>query len=183
MRQAVAVLLAILLVAPELPARSARVRDTNDWKNVMKLKRGTSVLVSMWNGDQVAGRLDSVSETGMRVVAPDKSYGHWHEDVQRPNVQRVVRLRGEADLPDPGRVMLIGTAAGIAIGGVTGGIQDATGHNEGRGLAYAAGGGLIGFLGSVVVLGVVSIKALARGYKREEVMYEDKSRRPPDAPQ
>jgi hypothetical protein len=177
MRRVMALLLVVLLLAPELPAR-----DTTDWKNVMKLRNGTQVLVWLWNGHRLAGRVESVSDTGLQVATRDGTnpQASWLVGAERAEVRRIVRYRGEADLPDPERVMLIGTAAGIGIGGVAGGILDATGHNQGRGLGYAFIGGTIGLLGSVVVLGVIAVKTLGRGYRREELVYEDKSTHAPN---
>lgn len=175
MRRTIALLLAILLLAPGAPAR-----DKTNWDNLKKLKRGTRVLVTLWNGDQLDGRLESVSDTALSVTSPDRTDRRvgWTEEAERRNVRRVVRWREPEDLPDPQKVMLIGTAAGIAVGGITGGILDATHHNEGRAVGYAFGGGVIGFLGSVVVLGATGAVAVARGIRREVVVYEDKSRQP-----
>lgn len=172
MRRAIVVVVCLLLIAPEVSAR-----DLGDWKNVTRLKRGTSVLVSLWNGDQLEGRLESVSDTGLSVGSPDgtRANAQWSEAVERGSVRRVVRWRGRGDLPDPGKVMIIGTTAGFAAGAIAGGIQDATGRNQGRGITYGLAGGVLGFFGSCVVLTGIGAVSLGRGPRRTEVVYEVKA--------
>jgi hypothetical protein len=174
-RRTIALLLAVLILAPETPAR-----DNTDWSNVKRLKPGTRVLLTLWNDDQIEGRLEAASDTGLIVSAPEgtRPSNQWTRAVDRGTVRRVVRWRGRGDLPDPGKVMLIGAGAGVAAGAITGGIQDATGRNQARGLGYGLAGGAIGFLASVVVLAAIGGAALAKGPARSEVIYEDASPRP-----
>lgn len=169
MRRVIAVVVCLLLLAPEVSAR-----NLGDWKNVTRLKRGTSVLVSLWNGDQLEGRLESVSDAGLSVGSPESTRSNlkWSQVVERGSVRSIVRWRGHGDLPDPGKVMIIGTTAGLATGAIVGGIQDATGRNQARGLTYGLAGAALGFFGSCFVLAGVAGVSLARGPRRTEVVYE-----------
>jgi hypothetical protein len=176
MRQAIAVVLAILLIAPPLTAR-----NNSDWNNVRKLKHGTKILVSLWNGDQLDGRVESVSDTGLSIGSPEgtRANAQWSQAVERGTVRRIVRLRGgHGDLPDPGKVMLIGAAIGGAAGAIGGGIKDVNHGNQLNSLTYGFGGAVFGFLGAVVVLTGIATVALVRGPRRTEVVYENVAARP-----
>ncbi|HMD37981.1 MAG TPA: hypothetical protein VKH15_01790, partial [Candidatus Acidoferrum sp.] len=62
MRQTLTALLILLLLAPELPARTNR-----GWEDVKKLKPGVSVEVWLWSGEDLWGEIDEVSDTGLRI--------------------------------------------------------------------------------------------------------------------
>ncbi len=158
----------VLLFSPELFAR-----DKHSWEQVEKLKPGSSVLVSLWNGDILSGHVVGVSSTGLRLSSfyPPGPGISQEPKIDRAAIKRVVLLRGNK-LPDPGTWMLAGTLIGGGVGVTAGAIQDATGRNNGNWVTGGLRGAAAGFLGSCVVLTGVGATALVRHNK---VVYESKT--------
>src|ERR1700730_9410752 len=108
MRRRLAAMLIVLLLVPELPARNNR-----GWENVKKLKRGTSVEILLWSGENLSGAIDGVSDAGIQLAMDDASAAQvgWLRDFDRARIRRVVRVR-EHNLPDSRRWMAIGAVTG-----------------------------------------------------------------------
>jgi len=114
MRHAVITLLAALMLSPVLTAK-----DKSDWRNVEKLKPGTSVVVEYWNGSRVRGRIESVDDSEL-VLVP--RYPNPHPGLVRPvdrtAIWKIVRSGKRQKLPDMGKCAVIGSVvlgAGLAI--------------------------------------------------------------------
>ena len=87
MRTVLATLFAVLLFVPTLFARNC-----HDWEHVEKLKRGTTVLISLWSGDIFSGRVESVSHTALRlrIFDPEDIGIAQLQEFGRPNIRRIV---------------------------------------------------------------------------------------------
>lgn len=162
MRRVLAILLSVVFFAPLLSARSSR-----DWKNVEKLKSGASVLILLWNGERLNGRVDRASRTELHLTTLDSQ-----STIDRSRVRKIIRIRG-AELPDPGHWMIRGALVGGATFGAWGGIHDAVHHsNEAHWFTGALGGAGLGFFGSCVALTGVGVVAM---FRHNTVVYEDKT--------
>lgn len=168
-RMLVAVLVSLLLI-PTLPARSKR-----DWENVKKLKIGAAVEVSLWTGENLSGKVEGVSDTGMQIGAVGGNINPrvgWLRDFDRGNIRSVARRR-EHSLPNSKRWMIAGTLAGGAIGVTQGAVRDAEHGNNGRWIVGGFAGAVLGFVASCAALGVVAVVDTTRGIHRREIVYED----------
>jgi len=161
MRRGLILLIITLAVSPAVLART-----NQDWGKVGRLKPGSKVLVILWTGDEIQGRLKSVSPTGLSLVTGSS----WKplQEIARDDIRRIVHLRGPK-LPDPERWMRDGALIGGAAGVTTGAIQDATQGNNGRVLTKGLAGAGMGFFGSCVALAGVGVVATAHHSK---VVYE-----------
>lgn len=169
MRRSLATLLVVLLLAPELPAHS-----NNDWANVKKLKPGTVIEVLLWNGDNLRGELDTVTDAKLQIATADPSaaQANWLRDLDRKSVRRIVRTR-QPHLPDSRRWMIAGTVGGAAIGtsvGIAGDIKHGGNYHWFEG---AFGGAAMGFVASCAALLVVIGIDLGQLPRRRQVVYED----------
>lgn len=170
MRRALAVLITILLFAHELPARSHR-----DWENVEKLKRGSRVLIFLSNGVDLSGRIDAVSDAGLRLDTSDDRAGFRTgslSEVDRKTVRRIVLV---PRLPDSHRWMIAGTLIGGAAGVTAGGISDARHGNNGRWLGAGFAGAVLGFFASRTALAVVGGVEV---FHHDRIIYEYERVRP-----
>ncbi len=70
MRQAIAAMFTVLLFAPAVFARG-----NHDWEHVEKLKPGTTVLISLWSGRTISGRVEAVDTTTLRIDTADSDIG------------------------------------------------------------------------------------------------------------
>jgi hypothetical protein len=70
MCKAIAILLAVLLFTPALFAKG-----NHDWKHVEKLKPGSTVLISTWNGRLISGSVDAVGPAVLRIDTADPEVG------------------------------------------------------------------------------------------------------------
>lgn len=170
MRPLLAMLLAVLLVSPDLAAR-----DIHDWNNVRKLKHGTTVVVDLTNGDEYWGRIESVQENSLTLAVPDHTVAQasWVHTLDRAAIRQVVRSRGPVYLPDPRRWMIVGAVAGGAAGVTTGAIEDTQKRNQGRWLLGGVFGSMLGAMGGLVTAGCIAVVQLPRGMaQRDKVVYE-----------
>lgn len=156
---------AVLMLTSGLHAR-----DKHNWENVGKLKPGSSVLVVLWKGDTLSGRLVDVSSSGLRLSSsyPPPPGTSPTFRIERNTIKTIVLLRNRR-LPNPGRWMLTGALVGGGVGVTAGAIRDATDRNNGRWLTGGLAGAGVGFLGSCAVLTGVGVAALLRHNK---VVYE-----------
>jgi hypothetical protein len=85
MRRTLTALLIVLLLVPDLPART-----NHGWENVKKVKPGTPIQILLWTGDDVRGELDEVSDTGLRLYTADRTAPQTtrERDVDRKNIRR-----------------------------------------------------------------------------------------------
>jgi len=169
MRRISAILITVLIVL--MFSAELLARDKHSWEQVEKLKPGSSVLVALWNGDTLGGRVVGVSSTGLRLspTYPPSAGSTPAPKIERATVKSVVLLRGPK-LPDPGQWMLAGALIGGGVGVTTGAIYDATHHGvNGHWITQGLGGAGMGYLGSCTVLAGVGIAALIRHNK---VVYE-----------
>lgn len=172
MRRFLALLIAVLLAVPALPARS------NKWANVMKLKPGTSVEILLSNGENVSGSIDSASDTGIRLAEPDPTneQDNGMRTIDRSNARRVVCIvYHPRHLPNQQKWLAIGAAGGGVIGATAGGIGDINHGANGRWLLDGFAGALVGFFASCVGLAVEAIVTVARPTYRGKVVYENGS--------
>jgi hypothetical protein len=169
MRRSLITLLAILMLVPDLCART-----NHDWENVKKLKPGTPVEVFLWSGEALSGKIEAVTDSDLQLATAGSSGPGigWLRDLPRTNIQRIVRMR-HANLPDPKRWMIGGALAGGAIGLTAGAASDIKHGNNGRWLLDGFGGAVLGFFGSCVALAAVGTVELVRDVHHHKIVYED----------
>jgi hypothetical protein len=179
MRRTLIALIITLLLVPDLPARSK-----HDWDNVKKVKPGTTLEIQLKSGDHVYGELDQVSDSGLRIYAADNNSAqtNWQRDLDRKQIQRIVRFRRSSEFPNPARWMAIGAVAGGAIGVGAGAIGDAKHGNNGRWLVDGFAGAVLGFFASCAVLAGVGVFHAAELPRHTKIIYEDNSPPPPNDP-
>jgi hypothetical protein len=175
MRRTLTALLIVLLLAPELPARSNR-----DWEDVKKLRPGTLLEIWLWSGENLSGEIGEVSDAGLRVVIVNRAHSRFGplREVDRGTIRRIASFQNP-HLPNPGRWMLTGALAGGAIGLTAGVVSDAKHGGNYHWFEGALGGAGLGFFASCAALGAVGFVALARGLHRRKVVYEDKGNQLP----
>jgi hypothetical protein len=175
-RRTLTPLLIVLLLAPELPARTNR-----DWENVKKLKPGTIVQIWLWSGDILSGEVDAVSDAGLQLATADRSapQANWLRQVDRTTIRRIVRFR-QPNLPNSNKWMITGAVGGGAIGVTAGAIADLKQGSNYHWFEGALGGAGMGFLFSCAALAAVGSVDLAQGLRRGRVVYEDKGNHPPN---
>jgi len=170
MRQILAIVLATLMLAPELPARA-----NHDWAAVRNLTPDIPVNMRLWDGEKLRGYIISVNDSGLQFDEGGwrpRGQSNQFRDIDREAIQKIVRMPEPPHLPDPQKWMAIGALAGAGVGVTIGGIGDAKHGNNGRGLVDGLAGGLFGFFGSVVVLGVIGTGATAKMVAHHKVIYE-----------
>jgi hypothetical protein len=167
MRKAFVILFAVLLFTPALVAKSKY-----GWEHVGKLKPGTTVLISLWNGRLISGSVEAVGPATLRIdtADPDAGVGSLVE-FERVNIRRIVRMR-RRDLPDPERWMLAGTLIGGGAGLTAGVIRDLNDHQNYNWFTGAFGGAALGFVGSCAILAGVGVVEVF--HHRTTLVYEDK---------
>jgi hypothetical protein len=166
MRKALVVLFAVLSIAPGMLAKSK-----HDWKQVEKLKPGSSVLISLWNGRLINGSVDAVGPASLRIDTADPDVGVGSlEEFNQADIRRIVRVR-RPNLPNPERWMAIGTLVGGGVGFTAGAIYDATHHEDYHWLTGGFGGAVFGFMGSCAIL--AGVGAVDLFHDHEKLVYED----------
>ncbi len=146
-------------------------KSNHDWNRVEKLKPGTAVLISLWNGRLISGSVDAVGPAALRIDTADPEVGVGSlEELGRAEIRRIVRTRGR-NLPNVQRWMLIGTLIGGGVGFTSGGIYDVTHHENYHWLTGGFGGAVFGFLGSCAILAGVGVVELF--HHPSTLVYED----------
>jgi hypothetical protein len=160
--------LLVVLFVPDLPAR-----NNTDWNNVKRLKRGASVEILLWSGENLRGKIDEVSDAGvqltMMIDRGNPQLGIQYQ-FERTTIRRIVTVR-QLDLPDPKRWIVTGTVAGGGIGFVGGAIADVTHGTNYHWLTGGFGGAIAGLLVSCVAVAAVGGVDMARARQREKVVY------------
>src|SRR6266852_5661511 len=137
MRKLLGTLFAVLLFAPMVFARG-----NHGWERVEKLKPGTTVLISLWSGRTISGRVEVVNPNGLRIDTADPDVGVGSlEDFIRADIRRIVHIR-RPNLPDPQRWMLTGALIGGGVGFTSGAIYDVAHHENYHWLAGGFGGAI-----------------------------------------
>jgi hypothetical protein len=168
MRKALVILFTVLSFTPALFAKSH-----HDWNRVEKLKPGTTVLISLWNGRLINGSVDAVGPAALRIDTADPEVGVGSlEELSRPDIRRIVHVR-RRNLPDPQRWMLIGTLVGGGAGFTAGAIYDVAHHENYHWLTGGFGGAGLGFFGSCAILAGVGVVDLF--HHHDALVYEDQS--------
>jgi hypothetical protein len=164
--------LLVLLFGTDLPAR-----NNTDWSNVKKLKRGASVEILLWSGENLRGKIDEVRDAGVQLAMIDRSNPQLGLQYQfeRTSIRRIATVR-QLNLPDSRRWIVTGTLAGGGIGFVGGAIADVTHGTNYHWLTGSFGGAIAGLLVSCVALAAVGGVDMARARQREKVVYEDTRR-------
>ena len=175
MRRTFTVLLIVLLLVPELPARGK-----GDWENVKKLKSGTTIEIFLWSGESLHGEIDAVTDTGLQLAPPYRHQAGALHEVDRKTIRSIVRFR-EPYLPDSRRWMITGAVAGGAVGVAAGAIGDIRRRGNYHWIEGAFGGTVLGFLVSCGALAAVGAFDIGRLARRRKVVYEDKSNRAPQS--
>lgn len=142
---------AIMVLCITLLGFSAQVFARNhDWSEVEKLKPGTSLQVELWSGPTVVGKLESATDSAVRLKLWD---GTPMEPITRGGIRRIIQLR-RSHLRDPHKLLV----TGAVIGGIAGATSvavldrnDCQGCKGFRIVAGGAGGALFGFLGAAVI--------------------------------
>ncbi|HEX5424232.1 MAG TPA: hypothetical protein VFW94_11835 [Candidatus Acidoferrales bacterium] len=150
MRRVIAAVLAILLLCPGLPAR-----DIQKWRNVEKLRRGTTVVVVLCNGGEINGQVEFATDSAVQVAAfnTDAYETSSIQTIDRTSIRRVIRVRAALYVPDQQRWGAIGAVGGGTAGALSAGISYGDGaHAFLGGLAGALLGGLAGMIASAVVM-------------------------------
>jgi hypothetical protein len=160
--------LLVVLFVPDLPAR-----NNTDWNNVKRLKRGASVEILLWSGENLRGKIDEVSDAGVQLtmmIDPGNPQLGIQYQFERTTIRRIVTVR-QLDLPDPKRWIVTGTVAGGGIGFVGGAIADVTHGTNYHWLTGGFGGAIAGLLVSCVAVAAVGGVDMARARQREKVVY------------
>ncbi len=138
----------ILCMLTAFSSQAFAKRD--DWTKVEKLKAGTSLQVELWSGPTVVGRLESATDSAVRLKLWD---GTPMEPITRGGIRRIIQLR-RSHLKDPHKLLV----TGAVIGGIAGATSvavldrnDCQGCKGFRIVAGGAGGALFGFLGAAVI--------------------------------
>jgi hypothetical protein len=156
----------VLLFAPAVFARG-----NHDWEHVEKLKPGTTVLISLWSGRTISGRVEAVDTTTLRIDTADSDIGFGSlEEFSWADIQRIIHVR-RPNLPDPQRWMVASAVIGGGAGFVSGAIYDATHHENYHWFTGGLGGAVLGFFGSCTVLAGVGIVELFHHHRT--LVYED----------
>ena len=167
MRKVLATMFAVLLFAPALFARAKQ-----GWEHVEKLKPGTPVLISLWSGETISGRVATVRPTELQLKTADpEDIGIYQlQEFGRAKIRRVVRLR-RPNLPNPERWMLTGALIEGGVG-LTGAIHDVTHHDNYNWFTGGLAGSALGFFGSCAVLAGVGVVELF--HHHSTMVYEAK---------
>jgi hypothetical protein len=167
-------ILIVLLLVPALPAKS-----NPDWNNLKNQKPGTPVQIFLWGGDILFGQFEDATDSDLRIATRDTSGSsvNWLRAIQRSNIQQITCVR-KPNLPDPRKWMLVGAAAGGAVGLAGGAIADARNGGGYHWFEGAFGGALFGFLISCGALTSVAGVTAARDLHRGSLIYKDSSNRP-----
>lgn len=175
MRRTMTVLLIVLLLVPELPARS-----NNDWEKVKKLKPGTAVQILLWSGDNLRGRIDSVGDAGLHLTMADGSSSQTSRlsELDRISIRRIARIPPTP--PAGSQALDAHRGRGRRRNWVDG--RNGCGPEPRRPLPLArrVGGAGMGFLASCMALAVVGSVEVGRGLRRRKVVYEDEVHHPPN---
>jgi hypothetical protein len=167
LRTLIVIPLLVVLFVTDLPAR-----NNTDWDNVKRLKRGASVEILLWSGENLRGKIDEVSDAGVQLAMIDRSNPQLgiQYQIERTSIRRVRTVR-QLNLPDSKRWIVIGTVAGGGVGLVGGAISDVTHETNYHWLKGGFGGAMAGLLVSCVALAVVGGVDMARATQREKVVY------------
>ena len=169
MRRMLATMVALLLFfVPDLSA----ARNTNNWANVKKLKRGTAVEISLWSGENLRGTIDDVTDDALNldILDRDNPQISLQHAIRRASIHTIATTR-HLDLPNSNRWMLTGAVAGAGVGLVAGGIVDATHGTNYRWAAGGFGGAILGFVFSCAALAATGGVEVARDHRRGKVVY------------
>ena len=169
MRQALAVLIAILLLVPKLAAQ-----NNNDWARVKKLKRGTSVEILLWSGGIVRGKIDGVTDASLNLDMIDRGnsqIGLQHE-LDRAGIHEITTVR-HVSLPDSHRWIVTGAVAGAGIGLAGGAIADIRHGGNYHWLEGGFGGAIAGLVISCVAVAAAGGVELAKGSRGTRIVYDD----------
>lgn len=172
MRQTISVLLAILLLAPDLPATT-----NHDWNQVRKIKADTRVTILLWNGERLTGYVEFVDDSGLHLNEEGwrpASQNNQPRQLNREAIRKIVRLPHE-HLPNPEKWMAIGTIAGAGAGVTAGAISDVRHGSNGRWFVDGFAGAGLGILGSCMVLVGVGVGATAHRVLNHKIIYEASS--------
>jgi len=154
MRQILAALLALLLVAPHLPAHTR-----HDWGEVEKLTPEMLVTISLWNGDTLSGHVISANDSGLQLETRERrtrGTANLLREIDRTDIQKITRIPA-LNLPNPEKWMAAGALIGAGAGVTVGAVEDARQGNNGRWFLGGVAGAALGFFGSGVVLVSVGI--------------------------
>jgi len=174
MRRTFTVTVIVLLLVHELLARGK-----NNWENVKRLPVGSAVQILLWNGEDLRGRIDNVSDAGLLLAMVERFQTRRVRQLDRSGIRRIAQFH-QPNLPDPKRWMVTGAVAGGAIGLTAGAVADGRHGTNYRWFEGAFGGAGMGFLASTMALVAVGTFDVAKGPHRSKVVYEDTSSHPPD---
>lgn len=176
MRRALAAVLAVALLCPDLPAR-----DIHKWRNVQKLRPGTTISVVLWNGGEINGQFEFATDSAVQVAASnvDAYNASSIQTIDRSSIQRVVRLRSTPYVPDERKWGAVGAVGGVGAGALAEGIS----HGDGLHAFFGGlGGALFGYLGGILAGGIVMTAQAPRAFSHHpEIIFEAPRRLRPRA--
>lgn len=143
----------------------------HDWSRAEKLKPGTAIVVTLWNGRMIHGGVAEVGPAILQIDTADPDIGVGSlEEFGRADIRKIVRVR-MPNLPNPEHWMLVGTIAGTAVGLTAGAIQDLSHHENYNWFLGSLGGAGVGFFGSCAALAGAGFVDLFRSH--DKLVYED----------
>jgi hypothetical protein len=164
MRQVLILVLVLASTSPFVLARNKR-----DWERAKKLKRGSSVYVTLWKGQPVSGRVVAVDAQVLRLETLYSWDNDAPEQIARENVERIVLLRHPL-LPDLQKLLIGGALIGGVAGVTIGAIRDAKDSNNGNWAIDGLAGAGLGFFGACVTGTGLGVAAL---FHHDKLVYQD----------
>ena len=96
-RRIFVILLGVLLIVPELPAKTS-----DDWTKIAKLAWDTPVLMELWSGQEYVGRFHSADDRFLRLKVREGSGGPVEiREFSRPQVRSWNGSRGRSMIRMP----------------------------------------------------------------------------------
>lgn len=136
----VAVVLIVMLAKPLIALAQAQPDPlTGSWEGLKAVPPGDELRVGLRNGQNLKGRLSSVSDTTLTLAQGNKT-----TDLNRGDVLRVHRLVSKSAT----RATMIGLGIGAGVGGLSGGVAAASGPGEPN--EYGFGALIVGVIGAAV---------------------------------
>jgi hypothetical protein len=176
MRRILVALLVTLMLVPQLEAKTS-----HDWENVKRQKRGTAVMLFLWNSDTVLGNIEEVGDSELRLFVRDTSgaAANWLRIVPRGKIQTITRAP-QANLPNARKWMVAGAVGGGVIGLTAGAIDDGRRGTNYQWFEGGFAGAALGFLVSCAALAATGAVALTRDMSHRRIIYQDSGRAPAD---
>jgi hypothetical protein len=165
MRHAAFTLVIALMLSPAVIAK-----DEGDWRNVKKLKPGTSVTVDYWNGSRVRGRVESADDSELVLVPRyPNPYPRLARPIDRNAIRKIVRTGKTPKLPDVGKCALVGSL----VVGAGSAIEEGARSSSGIATLFAGGlGALVGYSLGPMACAVAVMVSMPFALRPPKLVYE-----------